>query len=69
MQDDDKVTQLLDEIKLARSELQEVEKTLSRRCVASVLAFGFLVTVTLLLGLCFEWLRWHGALAPITLKP
>jgi hypothetical protein len=55
--DDDKAEELLAEF-----------RHVARR-MTSVLVTGFMVTITLLLGLSFEWLRWHGALAPVFPKP
>jgi hypothetical protein len=50
---------LLEEIRLARSQLHDVQETVKQaaRGMTGVLVTGFIVTTTLLVALCIEWLR------------
>jgi len=50
---------LLEEIRLARSQLLDVQETVKQaaRGMTGVLVTGFIVTTTLLVALCIEWLR------------
>ena len=50
---------LLEEIRLARSQLLDVQETVKQAAcgMTGVLVTGFIVTITLLVALCIEWLR------------